>query len=110
MAPVGQAITPEDGPRSNVADRQSKAWIKTEGRPTHPENLMRQQVNYKGYIVTQSILDRAWYADPILALTTERRLKAATAQELKALIDDATAAQRLDPWELPAVGQGSIAA
>jgi hypothetical protein len=96
--------------RSNVADRQSQAWVKTEGRPTHPENLMRQQTTYRGYTVTQSILDRTWYADPILALTTERRLKAATAQELKALIDSATETERLDPWELPSFGRGSIAA
>jgi hypothetical protein len=96
--------------RSNVADRQSQAWIKTEGRPTHPENLMRQQTTYRGYTVTQSMIDRAWYADPILSLTTERRLKAATAQEIKALIDQATADHQLDPWELPAVGQGAIAA
>jgi hypothetical protein len=71
---------------------------------------MRQSVVYKGYEVRQNILNREWVANPVTALTRESELTAATAQELKALIDQATAAQQLNPWELPSVGQGSIAA
>jgi hypothetical protein len=66
---------------------------------------MRQQLIYKGYSVTQSILTREWYADPATAITTEYRLKATTAIELRVLIDAVVDEQRLNPWQLPSVGQ-----
>jgi hypothetical protein len=64
-----------------------------------------RQLTYKGYDVTQSILTHEWYADPICAITTCDRLRAPNAVAMKALIDEATAKDRPNPWELPFVGE-----
>jgi hypothetical protein len=69
---------------------------------------MRQSTLYKGYQVTQNMLNRVWYADPVNAITTESRLTAAHAAGLRVLIDEAAADQRPNPWELPRCGRQEV--
>jgi hypothetical protein len=69
---------------------------------------MRQSTLYKGYQVTQNMLNRVWYADPVDALTTEERLTAYDATTIKALIEQAAMPQRSNPWELPRCGRQEV--
>jgi hypothetical protein len=62
---------------------------------------MRQPCIYKGYEVSQNILNRKWYANPVNALTTEGQLTADHAARLRAFIDEQTTDLPLNPWELP---------
>jgi len=71
---------------------------------------MRQSVIYKGYEVRQNILSRKWYADPVNAMTSEDRLTAVNPAGLRALIDEATADLRPNPWELPRTATQQIPA
>jgi hypothetical protein len=55
---------------------------------------------YAGYDIYRNILTKTWYAIPTGDITTEHKITAATAAELKTKID-AVAAFQPDPWELP---------
>ncbi len=57
---------------------------------------------YKSYECHRNRLDKQFYAYPTNDLTTCRGITAATPDELKRAIDEATAeSHRLNPWELP---------
>jgi hypothetical protein len=57
-------------------------------------------MQYRGFDVSRSLDRSYWFAIPSLDITTENKLKAATAAGLKVLIDDACTANP-NPWELP---------
>jgi hypothetical protein len=65
---------------------------------------------YKGYECYRNRLTKQFYAYPANDMTTCRKLTASTPAALKQAIDEATATQRLNPWELPSTGEDSIAA
>jgi hypothetical protein len=57
-------------------------------------------MQYRGFDVSRSLDGSYWFAIPSRDMTTENKLKAATAAGLKMLIDDACTATP-NPWELP---------
>jgi hypothetical protein len=66
--------------------------------------------NYRGYTCYRSLLQRGhFYAYPICDLTTENKITASSADELRRKIDQAIG-DNLNPWELPSVEAAPIAA
>ena len=65
---------------------------------------------YKGFVVTRSRLSHQWIATPTQENYHSERLRAATREQLKQLIDAAIADRPRDPWQLPQVGDRATAA
>ena len=65
---------------------------------------------YKGYECYRNRLTKRFYAMPIGDDTFLNKVTSPTREGLKQAIDDATANQRPDPWELPYATAQTIAA
>ena len=65
---------------------------------------------YKGYECYRNRITKRFYALPIGDDDMTRKIVADTPETLKQTIDEVTAAQRPNPWELPYANAEAIAA
>ena len=70
-------------------------------RNNKPSQSVLTMTLYKGYECYRNRLTKQFYAMPIGDDTFLNKLTASTPDELKQAIDDATAKQRPNPWDLP---------